>query len=140
MCMHPGPRKKHISPPGPKDMPVTIVLDSVQAGVVHLECYLIFSEIHCTAKICMQAQLMHAQAQPYLIGPTTPPLPECLPPPPQPPWITEVRLSLSMHELSLSLPEPMLTEHTDLGYISRSCGGRRHSNPKAKLTSPCFRK
>ena len=26
-----------------------------------------------------------------------------------PPWTDEVRLSLSMHELSLSMPEPMLS-------------------------------
>ena len=26
--------------------------------------------------------------------------------PPRPPWTDEVRLSLSMHELSLSMPEP----------------------------------
>ena len=28
---------------------------------------------------------------------------------PPPPWTDEVRLSLSMHELSLSMPEPMLS-------------------------------
>ena len=31
------------------------------------------------------------------------------PPAPPPPWTDEVRLSLRMHELSLSMPEPMLS-------------------------------
>ena len=48
----------------------------------------------------LQAQLMHAQAQPSLVSPRKPR--------PPPPWTDEVRLSLSMNELSQSMPEPML--------------------------------
>ena len=56
-----------------------------------------------------QAHLMHAQAQlPCLIGPRRPchPFPVLLGPMTRD---DEVRLSLSMHELSVSMPEPILS-------------------------------
>ena len=46
---------------------------------------------------------MHAQAQPYLISPRRPGGSG------GPTWTDELRLILSMHELSLSMPEPMLS-------------------------------
>ena len=50
---------------------------------------------------------MHAQGQPYLVSPRR--LGGANRVPGGPPWTDKVRLSLSMHELSLSMPEPMLS-------------------------------
>ena len=46
-----------------------------------------------------------------------------------PPWTDEVRLSLSMHELSLSMPEPMLSlSMLILAIISVGCDRSHNSN------------
>ena len=56
------------------------------------------------------AQLMHAQAQPYLISPRSlgGGADHCRPCGVGPPWTDEVKLSLSMHELSLSMPDMLI--------------------------------